>query len=147
MSDRSIERRRIRIAVVGCGRISKSHFAAIEKHRDEVECVGVCDTDPIVLRGAEELTGATGFLELPQLLAESNADLIAICTPSGLHPRQVIQCAESGRHVMTEKPMATRWADGVEMVKACDKAGVHLFVVKQNRRNATLQLLKRALDD
>jgi UDP-N-acetyl-2-amino-2-deoxyglucuronate dehydrogenase len=42
--------------------------------------------------------------------------------------------------------MATRWADGVDMVKACDKAGVRLFVVKQNRRNATLQLLKRALD-
>ena len=47
---------------------------------------------------------------------------------------------------MTEKPMATRWRDGRAMVDACDKAGVHLFVVKQNRRNATLQLLKRAVE-
>ena len=47
---------------------------------------------------------------------------------------------------MTEKPMATRWHDGVRMVKACDEAGVRLFVVKQNRRNATLQLLKKAIE-
>ena len=47
---------------------------------------------------------------------------------------------------MTEKPMATRWQDGKRMVAACDAAGVRLFVVKQNRRNATLQLLKRAVE-
>ena len=42
--------------------------------------------------------------------------------------------------------MATNWQDGKRMVHACDEAGVHLFVVKQNRRNATLQLLKRAAE-
>jgi UDP-N-acetyl-2-amino-2-deoxyglucuronate dehydrogenase len=41
--------------------------------------------------------------------------------------------------------MATRWQDGLNMVRACDDAAVRLFVVKQNRRNATLQLLKRAV--
>jgi len=41
--------------------------------------------------------------------------------------------------------MATHWQDGKRMVAACDAAGVHLFVVKQNRRNPTLQLLKRAV--
>ena len=46
---------------------------------------------------------------------------------------------------MTEKPMATRWKDGLRMVDACDKAGVHMFVVKQNRRNPTLQLLRNAV--
>ena len=47
---------------------------------------------------------------------------------------------------MTEKPMATRWSDGLRMVRECDEAGVWLFVVKQNRRNATLQLVKQAID-
>ena len=40
-----------------------------------------------------------------------------------------------------------RWNDGLRMVRECDRAGVHLFVVKQNRRNATLQLLKRAIEN
>ncbi len=69
------------------------------------------------------------------LFVDSGIDLAVICTPSGIHPQQVVQCAEAGVHVMTEKPMATRWADGLRMVKACDEAGVRLFVVKQNRRN------------
>lgn len=146
MSEGTVKGRTIPVAVIGCGRISKNHFAAIEQHRDNLQCVTVCDTDPAALRGAQDLTGAAGYTDLGQLLSESDADLIVICTPSGIHAQQVIRCAEAGRHVMTEKPMATRWSDGVDMVKACDRAGVRLFVVKQNRRNATLQLLKRALD-
>jgi UDP-N-acetyl-2-amino-2-deoxyglucuronate dehydrogenase len=69
-----------------------------------------------------------------------------LATPSGLHPSQAIEAAASGRHVMTEKPMATRWDDGKKMVEACDKAGVQLFVVKQNRLNPTVRLVKRAID-
>ena len=72
-------------------------------------------------------------------------DLVVLATPSGLHPCQVIAAAEAGVHVCTEKPMATRWADGLAMVNACDAAGVRLFVVKQNRFNSTLQLIKRQL--
>ena len=65
--------------------------------------------------------------------------------PGGLHPQQTVEVAAAGVDVMTEKPMATRWADGLAMVRACDEAGVRLFVVKQNRRNRTLQLLKECM--
>ena len=88
-----------------------------------------------------------GYTQLQELLSKEQPDLVALFTPSGLHPEQAITAARHGVHVMTEKPMATRSQDGVRMVKACDEAGVHLFVVKQNRRNATLQLLKRAIDE
>lgn len=138
--------RKIRIALVGCGRISKNHFGAIEQHRDRVELVAVCDNNPARLEAAVAQTGAPGFASLTGLLTGCAADLVVLATPSGLHPEQTIEIAASGRHVMTEKPMATRWADGKRMVQACDAAGVRLFVVKQNRRNATLQLLKRAID-
>lgn len=139
--------RKIRFALVGCGRIAKNHFASIEKHADRCELVDVCDTDPDALSAAVEQTGATGHASLTAMLSKSDADCVIVATPSGIHPKQAIQIAEAGRHVMTEKPMATRWQDGLAMVKACDKAEVHLFVVKQNRRNATLQLLKRAIDE
>lgn len=141
-----IQNRRIRIAVVGCGRISVNHFGAIETHKEHLQLVGVCDTDTKVLQAAEDKYKVMGFDSLSELLNASDADVITLCTPSGLHPEQAIQVARAGRHVMTEKPMATRWNDGLRMVRACDDAGVHLFVVKQNRRNATLQLLKRAVD-
>jgi UDP-N-acetyl-2-amino-2-deoxyglucuronate dehydrogenase len=141
-----IEDRKIRFALVGCGRIAANHFGALEKHSDRAELVDVCDIDPKALAAAVERTGARGHSNLDEMLAVGNADCVILTTPSGLHPTQSIQCSEAGFHVMTEKPMATRWQDGLEMVKAADKARKQLFVVKQNRRNATLQLLKQAVE-
>lgn len=139
--------RKIRFAVVGCGRIAASHMGAIAQHAERAEIAAVCDVDPRALAKAVEMTGAPGFASLDQLLAGSEPDCVVLATPSGLHAGQATQCAEARRNVMTEKPMATRWGDGKAMVAACDAAGVRLFVVKQNRRNSTLQHLKRALDN
>jgi UDP-N-acetyl-2-amino-2-deoxyglucuronate dehydrogenase len=138
--------RKIRVALIGCGRIAPKHFEALQAHRERTELVAVCDTDRAALEAAASATGARAFPTLNTLLEGCDADVVVLCTPSGEHPAQTIQIAATGRHVITEKPMATRWADGKRMVEACDAANVRLFVVKQNRRNATLQLLKRALE-
>ena len=79
------------------------------------------------------------------MLKSENLDLAVLCTPSGIHPEQAIVSAKYRVNVVTEKPMATRWDDGLKMVKACDEEDVRLFVVKQNRHNPTLKLLKRAI--
>jgi UDP-N-acetyl-2-amino-2-deoxyglucuronate dehydrogenase len=138
--------RKIRFALVGCGRIAAKHVEAITKHGQNAELVAVCDTDAPSLARAAKATGVPGFPSLTELLAGSEADAVILATPSGLHAQQTIETAGAGRHVVTEKPMATRWSDGQAMVQACDAAGVRLFVVKQNRLNATIQLLKRAMD-
>ena len=138
--------RKIRFALVGCGRISKNHFEALARHADRAEVVAVCDTRPEALQAAVELTGAPGFASLEALLAGSDADVVVLATPSGLHPQQAIQVARAGRHVLSEKPMATKFEEGMAMVRACRDAGVKLFVVKQNRLNATVQLVKRAIE-
>ena len=138
--------RKIRVGLVGCGRISGKHFEAIEAHAEVAELVAVCDTDPDALAAAEQRTGATGFSSLPALLEGSDADVVILATPSGMHADQGVAIAEAGRNVVTEKPMATRWNDGKRLVQACDKAGVQLFVVKQNRMNPTIQRIKQAID-
>jgi UDP-N-acetyl-2-amino-2-deoxyglucuronate dehydrogenase len=84
---------------------------------------------------------------MADMLQSESIDLVALCTPSGIHSKQAVLAAQHGVHVLTEKPMATRWDDGLRMVKACDDAGVRLFVVKQNRHNTTLKLLKRAVTE
>ena len=139
--------RKIRIAIVGCGRISKNHFGSIEQHQDNIELVSICDIQQDVLSEYEAKYKVKGYLDLEQMLENEKLDLVAICTPSGIHADQTEICAKYRVNVMTEKPMATRWNDGVRMVKTCDDAGVRLFVVKQNRRNSTLQLLKRAIEE
>lgn len=141
-----IRDRKLRLALVGCGRIARSHIDALRQHADRAEWVAVCDTQPEALARAVADTGAPGFASLDELLQGSEPDLVVLATPSGLHPQQAIRVARAGRHVLSEKPMATKWDEGVAMVQACRDAGVKLFVVKQNRLNATLQLVKRAVD-
>ena len=141
-----IRDRKLRFAVVGCGRIAQSHFAALKQHAGRVEIVGVCDNHASALQAAVAATDAPGFGSLDELLAGCDADLIVLATPSGLHSRQAVRVAGSGRHVLSEKPMATKWDEGMAMVRACRDAGVKLFVVKQNRLNGTLQLVKRAVE-
>ena len=138
--------RRLRFAIVGCGRIAKNHFDALARHAADAQLVSVCDTDPAALQAAVASTGAPGFATLTGLLAASDADIVVLATPSGLHSRQAIAVAAAGRHVVSEKPMATKWDEGVAMVQACRDAGVKLFVVKQNRLNPTLQRVKQAVD-
>lgn len=143
----AITEKKIKIAVVGCGRISRNHFGSIEQHSDEFELVAICDIDPLVLAERAEQYKVPAYRDMEEMLQKERVDLVALCTPSGIHPDQAVLAARHKVHVMTEKPMATRWNDGVRMVKACDEAGVRLFVVKQNRHNTTLQLLKRAVSE
>lgn len=143
----SIENRKIKIAVVGCGRISKKHFDAIEKHYQNLELVAVCDSDTLLLNIYKERYKVAGYTSMGEMLKNENLDIVALCTPSGIHPEQTITAASYGVNIMTEKPMATRWKDGLKMVRACDEARVHLFVVKQNRGNSTLQILKKAISE
>lgn len=138
--------RKVRFALVGCGRIAASHFNAFKQHAERAELIGVCDLDPSARQAAALSTGAQPFEDLTLLLRDLDVDAVVLTTPSGLHADQAVEVAASGRHVITEKPMATRWHDGLRMVRACDDASVRMFVVKQNRRNVTLQLLKKAVE-
>ena len=140
--------RPLRLALVGCGRIARNHIEALERHASRAQWVAVCDNQPDRAAAAAQRTGSPGFHSLDEMLAAPGIepDLVVLATPSGLHPRQAIRCAQAGVHVLTEKPMATKWDEGMAMVRACRDAGVKLFVVKQNRLNATMQCLKRAID-
>jgi UDP-N-acetyl-2-amino-2-deoxyglucuronate dehydrogenase len=146
MARKLMETKKLRVAVVGCGRIAANHFSALAAHADRVALTAVCDIDRVALTKATAVTGAPGYDSLEQLLAAKAADVVVLATPSGLHSGQAILAARAGCHVVTEKPMATRWQDAKAMVAAFDAAGVSLFVVKQNRTNATLRALKRAIE-
>ncbi len=135
----------IRVALVGCGRISRNHLDAIAKVPD-LELVAVADTDLPRADAAGAEYGVPAFASLDEMLATVPSHLVSICTPSGLHPQHAITAAKAGRHVLTEKPMAISLAAADDMVQACDAAGVHLFVVKQNRLNPPIVLLKRAIE-
>lgn len=142
----SIKHNKIRIGVVGCGKIASNHFNSIKELENQYELISICDNHVETLDHATRTLGVKGYKDLEAMLASKpELDLVTLCSPSGLHAKQTIQLAKKAKHVITEKPMATRWSDGVKMVNVCDKANVKLFVVKQNRYQPALQLLKNAI--
>ena len=158
----NISKRKIKVALVGCGRIIRNHIKSLILHNSESEIVAICDENLDNLKKTrdfieEQLLEAnlstiklslfSDYAELISAKKKLNIDLIVLATPSGLHASQTIIAAKAGINVCTEKPMATKWEDGIEMVDACERAGVKLFVVKQNRFNATLKLVKKQIED
>jgi len=141
-----ISGRKIKVALVGCGRISKNHLESITHLTDEAELVAVCDRIQERADNAAVKYETKAFYDYDRMLKEVECDLIAISTPSGMHPEMGIKAAAHGRHVLTEKPMGINLCDADILINACDEANVLLFVVKQNRLNPTMQLLKKAVN-
>lgn len=140
---------KITFGLVGCGRVAAQHLRALAHHQERAELVGVCDPDAERARGVcEKFQSARpprAFPTLDAMLDERAPDVVVIASPTGLHPAQATRAAERGAHVMCEKPIATSFQKGIEVVRACQRAQKHLFVVKQLRYNPTLQWLKKAV--
>src|SRR5205823_8333650 len=105
-----------------------------------------CDVIEDRARAAGEKNGVAWFTYYGEMLAKSDSDIVVVATPSGLHPEHGVKAAEAGKHVVTEKPMAISLSGADRLVASCEKAGVQLFVVKQNRLNAPVQLVRRAIE-
>lgn len=133
------------IAILGCGRISESHVKAIEA-TEGLRLAACCDIIPERANALAEKTGCTPSVDFAEMLARPDIELVAICTPSGLHPKHAIQAARAGKHILSEKPLGTSLESVDEAIRECDKAGVLYMEVKQNRLNPTIRLLRRALE-
>ncbi|KYG25477.1 oxidoreductase [Bradyrhizobium sp. AT1] len=137
----------IRFGLLGCGRIAKRHSDLLGgNHIKGARLVAVCD--PIRAR-ADALASkfnVGAHYDIADFLGRKDIDAVAVLTPSGLHPEHATACARAGKHVVVEKPMALRLQDADEMIRACDEAGVKLFVVKQNRFNVPIVKAREALD-
>ena len=59
-----------------------------------------------------------------KLIARADIDAVDICVPNNLHKEMAIACAEAGKMILCEKPLAMNVAEGEEMCTALEKAGV-----------------------
>lgn len=137
----------VAFAIVGCGRIFKKHLEAI-KDIDNAELVAVCDAVPEKAEKAGMEAGVPWYPDYGEMLEKHpDADVVSILTPSGLHAEHVIDIVtEYKKHIVCEKPMALKLEDADRMIRCCDANGVKLFVVKQNRYNLPVQILRKKLE-
>jgi UDP-N-acetyl-2-amino-2-deoxyglucuronate dehydrogenase len=135
----------LRIAHIGCGRISTKHFSALNEIRDKFELVAVCDfsLDKAIATG----TGAPAFNDFVAMIKEIKPDVVSLATPNGMHPKMIKEVADLGvKNIVCEKPLSIDYASGKEAYDYCKAKGVRLFLIYQNRFNASIIELKKAID-
>jgi UDP-N-acetyl-2-amino-2-deoxyglucuronate dehydrogenase len=137
--------KKLKFAIVGCGRIA-------ERHAEQINRIAllkaVCDNVESKATKLGQKYGAKVYTDYSDLLLkESDLDIISVCTPNGLHAEHSIMAFRSGLHVLCEKPMAISVYDCGEMIKEAENANKRLFVVKQNRYNPPVKAVKKALDE
>lgn len=146
--------KKLRYALIGCGRISPNHLAAMVLHKDELELVALCDlhderidallaTQPEYAKEAEAVPRYTNYQEM---LEEAKPDLTAIATHSGNHATIALDCLNAGSHILIEKPMALSLADAREIIELGEEKGLTVAVAHQNRFNKSIIKIREALE-
>jgi UDP-N-acetyl-2-amino-2-deoxyglucuronate dehydrogenase len=135
---------KLRFALVGCSNIARKHAESLRRIPG-AELVAVCDvaSERAQLLGEEYRVPA--YTSNHELLEAHPVDVVSILTPSGDHAARILDLVRYGKHLVVEKPMTLRLEDADAVIRACDEAGIKLFVVKQNRYNRPIQALRTAL--
>jgi len=126
--------KQFRVAIVGCGNISRMHFDAYLPHPERILVVAVCDTDPERVNEVQRRYGvAQGFASLEEMIAQAEWEVAVVCTPTHVRKQVVETLARAGKHIFVEKPFADSYQYAQHMVEVCQSAGVQL-AVNQNFR-------------
>lgn len=130
-------------AILGSGMVAAYHQAGIQEN------AGAC-LKAVSHYDATQYASISKRLGVPcisfeNVLKDDTIDVVCICTPSGQHARQAIACAEAGKHVLVEKPMALSLADADAMIIAAEKAGVKLSVALQRRAEPLFKTIRQAI--
>jgi UDP-N-acetyl-2-amino-2-deoxyglucuronate dehydrogenase len=136
---------KVKFGIVGCGRIAQRHAEHIHA---KGELVAVCDD---VKEKADQMAAqykAKAYYNIDDMLAnEKKIEVVAICSPNGLHAEHSIKTLNAGFHALCEKPMAISVYDCGRMIQAAEKANKRLFAIKQNRYNPPVAAVKKIIDE
>jgi predicted dehydrogenase len=135
----------LKFAIVGCGRIAQRHAEHISK---KAQLTAVCDIVSEKADALAELYNAKAYYSLTDLLSALDTfDVLAVCSPNGLHAEHSIDALQSGVHVVCEKPMALTVYDCGRMIQAAEKNNCRLFAIKQNRYNPPVAAVKQLIEE
>lgn len=134
----------LRVGVIGLGGISRVHLACL-KNMKNAKIVAVCDIKEDRLSQVKADTGADAYTDWHELLNRDDIDIVHILTPHYLHAPMSIEALQKGKHVLTEKPMATTTEDAHRMIEAAKGARGTLNVIFQNRYNASTVAIREKM--
>ena len=123
------------VGLVGAGRMGSFHAETLHSRVPGAALVAVADPAPDAARRLTEQLSGQAFTDPQELVDDPHVRAVVIATPARTHAALVVACAEAGKAVFCEKPMALTLADADAAVAAADRAGI-VLQVGFNRRFA-----------
>lgn len=148
--------KKLKFAIIGCGRISYKHVEALVENKDEAELVAACDIklelaeakkEEYLTKMKDDSLKVSTYTDYKEMLEKEDIDVVTIATESGYHAEIAIYCMNKGKHVLVEKPMALSIDDANKMIETAKKNNVKLSVCHQNRFNKPIQKLRSAVEE
>ncbi|GAA5028799.1 Gfo/Idh/MocA family protein [Actinopolymorpha pittospori] len=137
-----------KIAVVGCGGISRVHLSAYTAHPERVEVVAACDPLPERTAWARETYGIERtYSSVAEMVDAGGWDVAVVCTPSSVRKDALAELARAGKHILVEKPLSDNVDDAREIVETCEKAGVILAVNQNFRDQYSFGIARKLIED
>ena len=137
--------KKLRVAVIGCGRISVMHLGPISAMAD-VQLVACCDVLEGRAEKAAQQYGCKAYTDYEKMLDAEQLDAVHICLPHYLHAKVACAAFERGVSVLSEKPMDVSLRAAERAVALAKEKGVLYGVIFQCRYNNSVKLVKEALD-
>ena len=135
---------KLRIGVIGCGRVSVMHLGSIVL-LNEAELVACCDIKKDRAEEVAKKYGVKAYTSYEEMLDCEQLDAVHLCLPHYLHSKVACCAFEKGVNVLTEKPMDIDLQSAENAVKTAKEKGVLFGVVSQCRYNNSAQLVKKAV--
>ena len=136
----------LRVAVIGCGNISKVHLQVLGALEGVTVCA-VCDIEKDRAAAAAEANGCLAYTDWKAMLQAERPDAVHLCTPHDLHVPMAVEALKRGIHVLCEKPCAITRASLRTLQDAAKKSAAQYGVCFQNRYNPGVVLAKQFLRD
>lgn len=136
--------KKLKAAIVGCGRISVSYADAFHRLSDEVELVYAVDKDPALAKAFAEEFNCSWTTDFDEIL-DKDIDVVHLCLPHFLHPVMAIKAMKAGINVLTEKPIATCLQDADRMIRTAEETHVKLGVIFQTRYTKSVEKLREMI--
>ena len=135
------------VAVVGCGRAGMVHARNFAAGVGGAALVALADSSAEALAAAgRELDCPRTYAAWADAIADEAVQAVVVAAPTEVHKDVVIAAARAGKHVLCEKPMALRAADGEAMIQAADRARAKLQVGFMRRFDKTFLAAKEAIE-
>lgn len=135
------------VCLIGCGRAGMIHARNFDSKVPGARMVVVVDVVEGAARAASvELGIDRYYTDYRAILEDGTVDAVVVVSPTDLHRGIVVDCANYGKHVFCEKPMAMNEQDCQAMIDACAKNRVKLQIGFMRRHDRSFQEAKRMLD-